>query len=316
MPPDGSYNCPVCGLVNITVNTNFRNGTSDVDCRRCGEFTITEEVYDTNKKKYTFRDIGEKLKESTAALSGLIRLRTDSGAERTVIRTDNIDELLKDGLIPNKDDIEAKALYLLRALRRRTNHYGESVAITLSEAWSWCFVVDQVEMNAMINYLKDRGDIIGGSVVGEGIILLYLSAQGWNKLKEVLEDARNGFVAISFREEDGMDDSITAISEAISDVGFMPVCIKEKHYPETIMDKALGEIRRSRFVIVDLTGDSSNVLFEAGYGHGLKKEVIFVCSDAKKKDATFYARHFKIYFYKNTADLKTMLVDAIRARIV
>ncbi len=308
-----SHDCPICGLPNITIRKEFRTGSSSVDCRRCGEFIITEQVYNASEGKYTFRDVGEKIKENSAALSGLIRLRTDSGAERLVVRTDNIDELLKDTLIPDKDDIEMKAFYFLRAIRRKIPHYGRPVSFDLNEDWSWCFAEGTVEMMALVDLLEDRGHIKTSHTTGKQQV--WLTASGWNLLREKQEDSRIGFIAVDF-EHDDMDEFIDAMKTAIEDnTGFKAVCLKGLHHSKTIMEKAIFEMRRCRFAVVDLTYGKPSVLFEAGYCHGLQKDIIFVCKDDKFSDASFYAKHFPIYRYKDAEQLKTELTDAIRARI-
>jgi hypothetical protein len=115
-----------------------------------------------------------------------------------------------------------------------------------------------------------------------------------------------------------MDESIKAIEEAIKETGYRPVCIKEKYYSETIMDKALGEIRKSRFVVIDLTGGRNSVFFEAGFVLGLDIEAIYVYkeeAEGAKNPAEFYIKHYQCYKYKDAEELKETIMNAIEARI-
>jgi nucleoside 2-deoxyribosyltransferase len=116
-----------------------------------------------------------------------------------------------------------------------------------------------------------------------------------------------------------MNDSIVAIEGAIREAGFKSMCIRGEHFSERIMDKALGEIRTSRFIVVDLTGARGSVFFEAGFAHGLGIEAIYVFKDDGTGNNTsleFYVKHYQCYKYKSTEELRSILVDAIRARMV
>ena len=46
------------------------------------------------------------------------------------------------------------------------------------------------------------------------------------------------------------------------------------------------QIRRSAFVIADLTHDNSGAYWEAGYAEGLNKPVVYICEKKKFNDST------------------------------
>jgi nucleoside 2-deoxyribosyltransferase len=110
-----------------------------------------------------------------------------------------------------------------------------------------------------------------------------------------------------------MEESINAIEGAIRESGYTPVCIKHDHFPDRIMDKALSEIRKSRFIIIDLTNARNSVFFEAGFAMGINIEAIYVCKTTLPEE--FYVRHYQCYKYKDGVELKDILKDAIAARI-
>ncbi|MES2223596.1 MAG: hypothetical protein V4469_01525 [Patescibacteria group bacterium] len=125
------------------------------------------------------------------------------------------------------------------------------------------------------------------------------------------------FIASWF--DSSTDSSITAIEEGIREAGFEPRCIKDEHFSEPIMDKALGEIRKSRLVVVDLTGKRPSVFFEAGFAHGAEIETVYVYKKDEKSTTDlsleFYVKHYKCYSYSNTEELKEKVKDIITARI-
>ena len=114
------------------------------------------------------------------------------------------------------------------------------------------------------------------------------------------------------------DASITAIEEGIREAGFEPKCVKDEHFSEHIIDKPLGEIRKSRLLVVDLTGKRSSVFFEAGFALGSEIETIYVYKkDTEKADNSleFYVKHYKCYSYSTPEELKEKIKDIISARI-
>ena len=130
-----------------------------------------------------------------------------------------------------------------------------------------------------------------------------------NKSKQV-------FIAVWF--DSSMNGTIGAIEEGIKNAGLEPKCIKDEHFSERIMDKALGEIRKSRYVVVDLTGRRASVFFEAGFAYGCEIQSIYVYkkgSDKSDKSLEFYVKHFKCYEYESDEDLKDKIKDILLARI-
>jgi nucleoside 2-deoxyribosyltransferase len=53
-----------------------------------------------------------------------------------------------------------------------------------------------------------------------------------------------------------------------------------------INDEIIGQIRRSRFVVCDLTGYRGGVYFEAGFAYGLGLDVIYTCRKDWTKEET------------------------------
>lgn len=114
------------------------------------------------------------------------------------------------------------------------------------------------------------------------------------------------------------NESIAALEEGIKEAGFEPKCIKDEHFSESIMDKVLGEIRKSRLVVVDLTGKRPSVFFEAGFALGAEVETIYVYKkDAESADSSleFYVKHYKCYSYSTIKELKEKIKDIISARV-
>ena len=81
-----------------------------------------------------------------------------------------------------------------------------------------------------------------------------------------------------------------------------------------IIEDVWNNIRKSKFLIADLTERNANVFYELGLAHALNKEVILMCQNLD--DVPFDLRHYRIIIYQDSisgADkLKSTLKDFIK----
>lgn len=68
---------------------------------------------------------------------------------------------------------------------------------------------------------------------------------------------------------------------------FKAVKIDNVEHSNDINDEIIAQIRRSRFMVCDLTGYRGGVYFEAGFAYGLGLDVIYTCRDDWAKDEYF-----------------------------
>lgn len=147
-----------------------------------------------------------------------------------------------------------------------------------------------------------------------------ITVDGWKKISELKQSnelSKQGFIAMSF------DPSVKYIEncfkKAISEAGYKPQIIKDKEHNNYIMPEIFYEIKRSRFVVVDVTKPNFGAYYEAGYAHALGKEVIVCC-----KKETFENKDTKPHFdiaqksmilWENESDLITRLKNRIKATV-
>lgn len=91
--------------------------------------------------------------------------------------------------------------------------------------------------------------------------------------------------------------------------------ILNENFNESIFDHIVASIRRSRFLIADLTEASSNVYWEAGFAYGLGMKVIYTCRESDKEKVKFNVQHNNIIFWKDGEDLYEKLKSRIEAVI-
>jgi hypothetical protein len=77
-----------------------------------------------------------------------------------------------------------------------------------------------------------------------------------------------------------------------------------------IMTDVWNGINNCSFLIAELTGRNSNVMYELGIAHTLGKEVILICQDSN--DVPFDFRHLRYYRYDFTPRGCRKLMDSLR----
>lgn len=107
------------------------------------------------------------------------------------------------------------------------------------------------------------------------------TVKGWERVDALQRENKKSntvFIAMSFDTKDQrIVDAEESIKKAIVEAGYVPMIIKDKEHNNFIMDELMYEIRKSAFVITDLTKQNQGAYFEAGYAKGLGKQVIFTC---------------------------------------
>lgn len=312
-------NCPICKFPGIKQHARGGVDTYFMQCARCGEYEVSWEFL------HGFNDLRKRLGDVGYILSGLARELYETGGKYPSFTIKNLETDLKHFLIPDVRSIEEKVQKILQRVREKTEYFGKEVPLgDIETVVPLAYAKNSEELIALFTLMTEKKLAKIGVVTNEdddGLrkVKISLSANGWdltNSLEERNKESDRGFVAVWFH--DSMNENIDAAEAAIAESGFRPVCIRDEHFSERIMDKALGEIRRSRFVIVDLTGNRGSVFFEAGFAHGLGIETIYVyCAEHEGQPTAleFYVRHYQCYKYNTPNDLKEILKAAIAARI-
>ena len=147
-----------------------------------------------------------------------------------------------------------------------------------------------------------------------------ITAKGWQKIDELRKEekvVRQAFIAMIFREE--ASPIREAFRRAIHEMGYRPVILDEKEHNNQIVPEIFYEIKRSKFVVVDVTYPSYGAYYEAGYAQALEKEVIICCRKDVFSDQN-RAPHFDIsqkaiIVWEDEEDLVRRLKSRIEATV-
>jgi nucleoside 2-deoxyribosyltransferase len=309
-------NCPFCGEKSVIHGGEILK----IECDTCGIFQITREALEDlpGEKKY---------KQHLPKVSAYTRSRTINEKEIiTVVLRDEesnnipritIEEIINrfPKYIPERVD---RALINLAKMSKFT---GDKIALTgkdwpifypdSSDLKSVMFAFNQLIFNS---FIEDYGFIKGRAVLPPEV---EVTAKGWNRIYEIEKGnikSKQAFIAMWFNES--MEEVVEkGFKQAIRDAGYEPLRIDNKEHNNKIDDEIVAEIRRSKFVVCDFTGNRGNVYFEAGLAIGLGLPVIWCCRSDYIDNLQFDTRQYSHIVWSNVEDLYKNLYNRIRATI-
>jgi len=324
--------CPICQCpCKITDQINFSN----ITCFRCGKFEITSMAI-SNLSQH-FETISKRwMLSSHIFFHPAIRI--------TIEDLDYLKTI-------TKPLISKRARWLLSSLAKAYPNIGQSIEVGYPEANE---LTDLIADNGNNPYDLDRDGQIGGrlqhlrqfapmlaaswSETGTELCylltdylgdtlgyltydkrmprLLYISGSGWEFLQESIKslDSNEVFIAMSFNHSlDKFYEDV--IKAGMKQAGYDPVRMDESKHNNRIDDEIMAQIRKSKFIVADLTKQNQGVYFEAGFALGLGLQVIWMCEEREFENVHFDTRQYNtiIWSEANYADAKKRLQDRIEA---
>ncbi|MBN2132463.1 MAG: hypothetical protein JW741_23375 [Sedimentisphaerales bacterium] len=165
---------------------------------------------------------------------------------------------------------------ILLYVQERSACPGDRVEVDLEKDYPLFFCRGWEELKFHLRYLKDVGMIDFPGVISRDPWNVVLLTPGWQRVEELRKpniDSKQAFVAMWFSDEVDVA-YVEGIVNLKDDTGYHPLRIDMKQFNDKICDRIISEIRRSRFLIADVTGHRQGVYFEAGYAMGLGLPVI------------------------------------------
>jgi nucleoside 2-deoxyribosyltransferase len=107
------------------------------------------------------------------------------------------------------------------------------------------------------------------------------------------------------------------IKDAVSKTGFEIRRLDEERRAGLIDDKLRVEIRRSKFLIADLSDDNNGAYWEAGYAEGLGMPVIYICEESKfdQRATHFDTNHHLTIKWKDDPESLKKFAEELKATI-
>jgi hypothetical protein len=297
--------CPICDhdkaeMYRLSDSSDRRK----VKCDYCGEFIISRTLQLTASRN--FDQFGERF-----YYSGILRNRFEEGI-KTEIHKNNIKKLPDSVFIP-ENPIQTID-HLLKVISKEAKRPSEKIYFDRRTDFPLLFAKNQDEFEFYLNNAVQQGLVVPPQHSDDGHML---SLTGWQRLEQLQTDLNNNqaFVAMWF------DESLNELwrngfKEGLEECGLQPIRIDLEEHNEKICDKIIAEIRNSRILVADFTGQRGGVYFEAGFAMGLDMPVIWTCRSNDIDNVHSDTRQYNHIVWEGYGDLKTKLINRVNATVL
>jgi len=248
-------------------------------CKRCGHIWLTQEAADDFESEGYSPD-------DRAAISITLRSNWEQKGRRSITDRKLTRADLKQivSQFSRLDPIEKMDCALI-ILEKSSKYVGDKITVNANDDYPFYYCKKPAEVIAILNLLFKEG-FTSAPDSRNPHNNLTITAKGYQRLREIKRpnlDSRFCFVAMWFTPEmnDVFDKAIKPAIEFVETGETIPryqaVKIDNVEHVNDINDEIIAQIRRSRFMICDLSGYRGGVYFEAGFAHGLGLEVIYTC---------------------------------------
>ena len=205
----------------------------------------------------------------------------------------------------------------------------DPLRILYAEMLAWSASTELHEVDYLLICLESQGLIESPSKGTRVTVRSRLTIKGYThlaNLENLIIDSTQAFVAMWF--DSSLDDAYyKGIKPGIEECGYSAKRIDQTDHLNKIDDQIMSEIRRSKFVVVDLTegevkqekdgtikgGTRGSVYYEAGFAHGLSIPVIFTCWKNSSGVIHFDIQQYPCIFWSTPEELKSRLAQRISA---
>ena len=163
-------------------------------------------------------------------------------------------------------------------------------------ALSYCEKED--EMRFLLNYLIEL-NFIGH--YGD-LDFFQVTVKGFEKINRLSKSVNSKKAFIAMWINSSMDNLKNCIETAVKNTGYEPLRIDDKEHNNKIDDEILNEIKKTRFIVCDLTSEEGkprgSVYFEAGYAMGKGIPIVWTCKKDLEKELPFDIRQYNCLYWE------------------
>lgn len=295
--------CPICTLEGVE-ECSARD-KYQYRCMRCGSFDVS-----TTAKGMLSQSIAENDRQR-AVLSHAIR-KMQRDVDWPLLSSDLLRKILKNNLLPKPAEQADNLLLWLGDAAEASDSFVTIDCETLQaiigglHVESVYYVANHLLNQKLISFERtDRSKTTPP-------LKFQLTFYGWEqfeRLKKDSVDSRTVFMAMKFDDPELNRVVDEVFRPAVAATGFQLLVLTDVPRAGLIDDRLRVEIRRSRFLIADITHKNLGAYWEAGFAEGLGKPVIYTC---KKEAFDAGASHFDTNHHLTViwrSDLKTVAED-------
>jgi len=312
-------NCPICNtILSQPVDKINERGIVYLTCLKCGPLKIGLGLIHPESFYQKYSDKGLKV-------AAILRRKYEETNETPIFISSKDLLILEESKTFPRYPYD-KALLLMQTLCSISKEVNAVIDLRNEEYIEIIKALSVLENNDeliyFLKYLDGEGFVEYRYTEIEGPdipINVSITMKGWSKYYELQQnnkESRQAFIAMSFSEE--MDQIYEkALCPAVKSAGYDPYRIDKTEHNEKICDLIIYEVKRSRFLIADITNHKKGVYFEAGYALGLGIPVIWCCknNEDELKNMHFDTRQYNHILWNDIDDLKDRLEKRIKATI-
>ena len=262
----------------------FRPSSTMYMCARCGFVNLEREaVEDFNQRDFRKKD----------RLGISITLRNEWEKKKkkiTKIKITYTDLINIKRQFDHLDPIEKldKALLIIS---EKSKQIGDVVIVNHKDDYPLYYCTNSNEFISVIKLLISEGFI--APVLQHEVLKFQITTSGYQRIRDLRKynkESDQCFVAMWFTDEmneiyeNSIKEAIEFIEQGKTKPRFKAVKIDNIEHANDINDEIIAQIRRSRFMVCDLTGYRGGVYFEAGFAYGLGLDVIYTCREDWTKE--------------------------------
>ena len=298
--------------------------TTTFCCPRCGRYRLWHSLAPT---------IVELSTHQRSVLSHRIRRMQKDSQQAVWLVTDEIDQFRLDEQLP--DIREALDNLILWIGNAQGDVIGRRVHLDLNSSSAWIGLSLEETPEKFFGWLLQDPEV-GGLVAHDAslsgvsvepeilVASVWLTISGWARfemLRRQQVDSRLAFMALQFGDAE-LDNLVeTHFKLAVERTGFELRILTDRQPAGLIDDQLRVALRRSKFVIADLTHANNGAYWEAGFAEGLGRPVIYTCRkmewETKGRKTHFDTNHLVTVIWdpKKPDEAARRLATTIRATL-
>jgi len=304
--------CPKCGVYVIEESV-FRPGVLGLRLRSCLYYYLTQQSEDLKEKKLIPDFQNEDVEDENSIFKyGQRLLKTISTKSILQLYPKDIHERI--GMIMLNLSNEVQYIGNTFAVRKPVGDPEKYNLFFLDEGFGAETIKEQ--FNGILDFLEKQELIKYYNNGSNGNMNYKITPKGWELIDEYQKSHQNlaqGFIAMWFDES--MAPAKKAIMSAVEKSGYIAQPIDMKEHNNQIVPEIFFEIKRSEFIVADLTGNRGGVYYEAGYAEGLGKPVILCCRADQFDALHFDVKQKSAIKWANGEDLEERLKKRIESTI-
>ncbi len=272
--------CHVCSL---ECRTEANGHVTRYECPRCGTYEMTGSLVALFMKGTA--------KGSPALSYGIRRLCGLKNRTVPKLTTHLWESLVQNVSLPSPDEQAANILFLVSD---HTEAVGDRITVHAPphQALVGCATTESV--GYLVGELVNSG-LLHGKVYPRSGGDVGLTLKGWDSVRQLrnstFRSSKRAFMAMPFGDEE-LDNVVhSTFKPAVLRAGFDLRRLDDEPEAGLIDDRLRVEIRRSRFLIADLSHGNRGAYWEAGFAEGVGLPVIYTCRRDVFNDIHFDTSH-------------------------